>query len=71
MKPLKPKTEVPVVPPPALWRPTWKWHLTVLGGIYLLLGIAFFAVDHFLSRLPEPYRLRAVPAEMTPWLKKN
>ena len=55
---------------PALWTPTWAWHLKTLAVIYLLLTIVFFAVDHFLSRLPEPYRLRDIPPEMTPWLKK-
>ncbi|MBL0349992.1 MAG: hypothetical protein IPP68_06430 [Elusimicrobia bacterium] len=55
---------------PVLWRPTWAWHLKTLAVIYLLLTIVFFAVDHFLSRLPEPYRLRDIPPEMTPWLKK-
>ena len=69
MKPPKPKIEPPVAPP--LWRPTWRWHLVVLGSIYLFLTLAFFSIDHVLSRLPEPYRLRQIPPEMTPWLKKN
>lgn len=67
------KTPKTVPPPPApstpLWRPTWAWHAKMLAVIYLLLTIAYFAIDRFLSRLPEPYRLRDVPPEMTPWLK--
>jgi hypothetical protein len=52
------------------WRPSPAWHVKVLAGIYLFLLVFFLAVDAWLSRLPEPYRLREVPAEMTPWLKR-
>lgn len=61
---------VPSVPTGEAWRPTWAWHVKALAGIYLFLTIFYFAVDHWLSRLPQPYRLRDVPPEMTPWLKK-
>lgn len=66
---IKPVAEsaVPVGDP---WRPSWMWHLKALAGIYLFLTIFYFAVDHWLSHLPQPYRLRDVPMEMTPWLKK-
>ncbi|OVE77441.1 hypothetical protein BVX98_02780 [bacterium F11] len=53
-----------------LWRPTWRWHLKVLGTIYVLLIIAYFVISHFLSTFPEPYRTRDVPEEVTPWLNK-
>lgn len=53
-----------------LWRPSWKWHGTVLGVIYVCLIGAYFAISAFLKRIPEPYRLRDVPPELTPWLKK-
>ncbi len=52
------------------WKPDWKWHLKVLGGIYLLLVVMFFVLDNFLANLPEPYKMRDIPQEMTPWLKK-
>ncbi len=54
-----------------LWKPTWKWHLRVLGGIYLVLTAAYFAISTFLSRLPPPYRTREVPKEITPWIQKG
>ena len=53
-----------------LWRPNWKWHASVLGAIYVVLTIAYFAISKFLTDIPEPYRMREVPAEVTPWLKK-
>lgn len=53
-----------------LWRPTLKWHLKVLGCIYVVLIVAYFAISKFLSSVPPPYRLREVPKELTPWLKK-
>lgn len=67
------KNKVAAVSPAPLgdvWRPSWMWHLKVLAGIYLFLTVFYFAADHWLSRLPQPYRLRDVPMEMTPWLKK-
>jgi len=53
-----------------LWKPTWKWHMKTLGVIYVLLIIAYFAISEFLSRVPEPYRMREIPKELTPWLNK-
>ncbi|MBK8575851.1 MAG: hypothetical protein IPN90_09295 [Elusimicrobia bacterium] len=61
---------VPVTPLADPWRPSWMWHLKVLAGIYIFLVVFYFVVDHVLARLPQPYRLRDVPMEMTPWLKK-
>jgi hypothetical protein len=55
---------------PPLWRPDWRWHLRTLGVIYAALVAVYFALSLFLSRVPEPYRMRDVPPEMTPWLKK-
>jgi hypothetical protein len=66
----KVKPAPPAVPLGDAWRPSWMWHVKVLAGIYIFLTVFYFAVDHWLSRLPEPYRLRDVPMEMTPWLKK-
>lgn len=68
MKPPKTPTDAP--PAPALWHPTWRWHLKTLAVVYVVLTAVFFAVDRFLANLPEPYRLRDIPKEMTPWLKK-
>jgi hypothetical protein len=59
----------PVIAEP-VWTPTWKWHLTTLAIIYVCLTIAYFAVSYFLSRVPPPYKLRDIPKELTPWLKK-
>lgn len=53
-----------------LWQPTWRWHAQVLGVIYVVLIVAYFAISSFLSRVPEPYRMREVPKEITPWLNK-
>ena len=52
------------------WRPSWKWHLKVLSGIYLVLILVYVALTALLSRLPPPYGLRSIPKEITPWLKK-
>lgn len=52
-----------------LWRPTWKWHFKVLGTLYVLLAVAYFAISAFLSKIPQPYRMRDVPKDVTPWLK--
>ena len=52
-----------------MWRPTWDWHLKVLGIIYVVLIIAYFGISRFLSRVPEPYRMRKIPHDVTPWLK--
>lgn len=50
------------------WRPTWRWHLKVLGAVYIFLILSYFAISAFLSKIPEPYRMREVPHEVTPWL---
>ena len=60
----KPETNVP------LWTPHWRWHLKALVIIYIVLAIAYFVINTFLTRVPEPYRMRDIPKEMTPWLKK-
>ncbi len=52
-----------------LWAPTWKWHLRVLAVIYVTLIVAYFGISEFLMRIPEPYRLRVVSKDVTPWLK--
>lgn len=66
-----PKADTPPAPVPVvLWRPTAQWHLRVLAGVFVAVAVLYFVMDRFLSRLPEPYRLRDIPAEMTPWLKK-
>ncbi|MBN1823589.1 MAG: zinc-ribbon domain-containing protein [Endomicrobiales bacterium] len=48
-----------------LWKPTWKWHLRTLAVIYVILIVAFFALNHVLK----PY-MRKIPHEITPWLKE-
>lgn len=53
--------------PPA-WFPDWKWHAKVLGTIYAVLIVAFFAAKHALRKLPAPYDIREIPPQMTPWL---
>lgn len=47
-----------------LWLPTWRWHLKVLGVIYLVLVGAFFVLKWLLA----PYT-RHLPPEVTPWLQ--
>jgi antibiotic biosynthesis monooxygenase (ABM) superfamily enzyme len=49
---------------PPLWKPTWQWHLRVLGVIYVVLIVVFFALNSLLK----PY-LRQIPKDITPWLK--
>jgi hypothetical protein len=66
----KNKPVAPTAPVEPMWQPTWKWHLKVLGGVYVVLAIAYFAVSTFLSRVPPPYKLRDIPKEITPWMKK-
>jgi hypothetical protein len=53
-----------------MWQPTWKWHFKTLSIIYVVLVILYFGISNFLSRVPEPYRMRDIPQEVTPWLKK-
>jgi len=55
--------------PPA-WFPDWRWHARALGCIYTGLAILYFAVNFGLSQMPEPYHLRKIPAELTPWLNR-
>ncbi|MBI5201008.1 MAG: zinc ribbon domain-containing protein [Elusimicrobia bacterium] len=56
------------VPPP--WTPDWHWHGKVLGVIYAGLVVLYVGVSFVLRRLPEPYHIRKIPPEMTPWLKR-
>jgi hypothetical protein len=67
-----PKAAMPVSTPPpsAAWRPDLRWHLKVLGGIYLVLIVVYVLVTAVLSRAKPPYGLRDIPKEVTPWLKK-
>jgi len=53
-----------------MWRPTWKWHLKVLAAIYVVLISVYFVISAFLKKVPPPYRMRDVPMDVTPWLKK-
>ena len=34
----------------APWRPTWKWHLKVLGIIYVIVIVLFFVARFFLNK---------------------
>ncbi len=61
-----PRADAPV----SFWKPDWRWHLKALLAIYIVLVVVYVAVSQFLSRVPEPYRMRDVPPEMTPWLKR-
>jgi len=54
---------------PPVWFPDWRWHVRTLATIYTVLIIAFFAAKWLLRRLPPPYDIRDIPADMTPWLK--
>ncbi|MDD5657328.1 MAG: hypothetical protein PHF00_08765 [Elusimicrobia bacterium] len=54
--------------PPA-WFPDARWHLKVLGLIYVALIAAYFGVSFLLRSLPKPYHIRQIPPEMTPWLR--
>jgi hypothetical protein len=56
--------------PPA-WFPDWKWHIKALAGIYVVLIICFFVAKIIMKKLPEPYRAKPTPSEMTPWLNPN
>ncbi len=56
---------------PPLWRPDWKWHAKVLGVIYVVLIALYFGISNFLGRIPEPYRMRQIPSEVTPWLQSK
>lgn len=52
------------------WKPSWKWHAKVLSIIYVVLIVLYFGISQFLSRVPEPYRMRTIPKDVTPWLNK-
>jgi hypothetical protein len=52
------------------WRPDRWWHLKALTGIFIFLGVVYTGLNWFLSRVSPPYRLREIPPELTPWLKK-
>lgn len=52
------------------WFPDWKWHARALGIIYAVLTCVYFGVSFALRKLPEPYHIRTIPPEMTPWLKR-
>ena len=56
--------------PPA-WFPDARWHLKTLGMIYAGLVVFYFGVTWILRTLPKPYNIRAIPIEMTPWLRKG
>jgi hypothetical protein len=56
--------------PPA-WFPDAKWHLKTLGSIYAALVVLYFGVSYLLGQLPKPYHIRAIPVEMTPWLRRG
>ena len=53
-----------------LWRPNWRWHAKALAVTYVILTVAYFAISAFLKRIPEPYRMRDVPEEVTPWIER-
>ena len=56
--------------PNPLWQPTWRWHIRTLLIIYAVLAAVYLVVNRILSIVPEPYRMRDIPKEMTPWLKR-
>lgn len=53
-----------------LWKPDWRWHARALAVIYVSLTVLYFVISHFLSRVPEPYRLRDIPKDITPWISR-
>jgi len=55
--------------PPA-WFPDWRWHTRTLGLIYACLIVFYFVTTFALRRLPKPYHIRKVPADLTPWLNR-
>ena len=56
--------------PPA-WFPDARWHLKTLAIIYAGVIVFYFGVSWALRKLPKPYNIRAIPIEMTPWLRKG
>ncbi len=63
-----------VAPEPVINEPMWTADVEMarddVGGIYVCLTVAYFAASTFLSRVPPPYKLREIPKDLTPWLKK-
>ncbi len=51
------------------WFPDWNWHMRALGVIYGVLIVMYLSVSFVLRKLPEPYHIRKIAPEMTPWLK--
>ncbi len=56
--------------PPA-WFPDMRWHLKILGTIYVCVIIFYYGVSFLLRKLPKPYNIRKIPIEITPWLRKG
>jgi hypothetical protein len=56
--------------PPA-WFPDARWHLKVLGTIYVCVVIFYYSVSFLLRKLPKPYDIRNIPIEITPWLRQG
>ncbi|MBU2567846.1 MAG: zinc-ribbon domain-containing protein [Elusimicrobia bacterium] len=48
------------------WKPTWKWHLKVLGIIYVVIIALFFLINWLLRDY-----IRELPTDITPWLKQD
>ncbi len=46
-----------------------KKHLKTLFIIYAILGVIFVSFCYISDRLSSPYAKRAIPLEVTPWLK--
>ncbi len=64
--------EPPAAPAGEAWRPTWRWHLKVLAGIYHRFGRVLFSPWIVgLSRLPEPYTIARRPAGNDPLAEKQ
>ena len=55
--------------PPA-WFPDWRWHARTLAIIYTCVTALYLVTTFVLRQLPEPYNIRKVPPEVTPWLKR-
>ena len=55
--------------PPA-WFPDWKWHAKTLAIIYVCVTVFYLITTFVLKQLPEPYHIRKIPSELTPWLNR-
>lgn len=55
--------------PPA-WFPDWRWHMRTLSVIYAAIIVLYLVTSFTLRQLPEPYQIRKIPSELTPWLKR-